>query len=249
MFAVEVKDAHDRVVPITDNKITFKVSGEGKLIGVGNGDPTDQDPDKGTSRKAFCGYCMAVVQSTRKGGNITVEASAPGLESARATVNAKTATLRPQVEIWERDVPQGAGVTGLWRETPAEGEQSEIMAFIAGSGAVYSFKHDGSSLTGTVEGASVNFTGGMDVPAPIVNGKVSGDAIEFKVGGNSLTGTIKGERIELQRTINLGWAIPKTPEKAPDAPDIGPAPDGSDPSSGDWNIPSAIPVVLKRAKR
>ena len=43
MFAVEVQDAQGRVVPITDNEVTFQVTGAGKLIGVGNGDPTDQD--------------------------------------------------------------------------------------------------------------------------------------------------------------------------------------------------------------
>ncbi len=67
MFAVEVQDAQGRIVPITDNLVTFKVSGAGKLIGVGNGDPTDQEPDKGTSRKAFSGYCMAIVQSSKTG--------------------------------------------------------------------------------------------------------------------------------------------------------------------------------------
>jgi beta-galactosidase len=89
----------------------------------------------------------------------------------------------------------------------------------------------------------------MDEPAPIVNGKIDGNAIQFKVGSNSFSGTIKEERIELQRTINLGWDFPKPPQKAPDAPDIGPAPDGSDPSIGGFDIPSSIPVVLKRAER
>ena len=69
MFAVEVQDAQGRVVPITDNEVTFRVSGEGRLIGVGNGDPTDHESDKGTSRKAFCGplhgYC-AVNENCRE---------------------------------------------------------------------------------------------------------------------------------------------------------------------------------------
>ena len=248
MFAVEVKDSKDRVVPITDNEVTFKVSGGGKLIGVGNGDPTDQGSDKGTSRKAFCGYCMAVVQAGCKAGNITVEAISPGLESATATVNAKPATLRPQVAVWERTVPKGEGITGLWRPAPIEGA-SEIMDLIGGSNAVYLFNQQGSSLAGTVEGTNVNFTGGSDAPAPIVNGKIDGSAIEFKAGSNSFSGTVKGDRIELQRSVNLGWARPKPAEKTPDAPDIGPAPDGSDPSIGDWGIPSALTVILKRAER
>jgi beta-galactosidase len=248
MFAVEVKDAHDRAVPVTTNEVTFKISGEGKLIGLGNGDPTDQDSDKGTSRKAFCGYCMAVVQSKKTAGRITVEATSPGLEPATATISAKATKLRPQVGVWEREIPSGAGISGLWRPVRVEGA-SEIMDFIGGGNSAYSFKQEGSTLTGTVEGTSVNFTGGSDVPAPIVNGKIDGSTIEFKVGPNSFTGTINEDRIELQRTVNLGWAMPKPPQKAPDAPDIGPAPDGSDPSIGNWHIPPYIPVVLRRAER
>ena len=83
------EDAQGRVVPITDNVVTFKVTGAGKLIGVGNGDPTDQEPDKGTSRKAFSGYCMAIVQSSKTAGDITVEATSPGLASASVTLRAK----------------------------------------------------------------------------------------------------------------------------------------------------------------
>jgi beta-galactosidase len=248
MFTVEVRDAQDRVVPVTDNRVTFKVSGEGKLIGLGNGDPADQDSDKGTSRKAFCGYCMAVVQSTRKGGSITVDATSKGLESASASINAKAVEVRPQIAVWEREVPKGAGITGLWRPAPMEGA-SEIMDFIGGTNAVYAFKQEGSSLGGTVEGTNVNFRGGNDAPTPIVNGKVDGGAIEFKAGINSFNGTIKGDRIELQRTVILGWAAPKPAEKAADAPDIGPAPDGSDPSMGDWGIPSTLTVVLRRVER
>lgn len=49
MFAVEVHDAQGRVVPVTDNEVAFQVSGRGRLIGVGNGDPTSHESDKGTS--------------------------------------------------------------------------------------------------------------------------------------------------------------------------------------------------------
>ena len=121
MFAVEVQDAKGRTVPITDNLVTFRVTGPGKLIGVGNGDPTDQAPDKGASRKAFSGYCMALVQSAKKAGTITVEASSPGLTSASATVSCKQAELRPQIAVWERSIPKGSGITGLWRPIPEPG--------------------------------------------------------------------------------------------------------------------------------
>src|SRR5207245_9801772 len=97
MFAVEVEDAQGRVVPITDNVVKFRVSGAGKLIGVGNGDPTNHESDKGPLRKAFCGYCMALVQSGKAAGSITVETEAPGLTSASVTIAAEQVALRPQV--------------------------------------------------------------------------------------------------------------------------------------------------------
>ena len=111
------------IVPITDNEVTFRSPAQGKLIGVGNGDPTDQEPDKGTSRKAFSGYCMAMVQSSKTAGDITVEATSPGLTSASVTIAGKSVTLRPQVAVWEREVPTGAGITGLWRPIPGGKQQ------------------------------------------------------------------------------------------------------------------------------
>jgi len=247
IFAVEVRDAQDRVVPIADNELTFKVSGEGKLIGVGNGDPTDQAPDKGQSRKAFCGYCMAVVQSTKQGGNITVEATSPGLVRATATLPVKAVTLRPQVAPWEREIPKGEGVTGLWRPVPLEGD-SESFAPSPAVDSVYSFKQEGNSLTGTVEGTATSFFGGGDVPAPIVNGNIDGSAISFKAGNSNFTGSVKRDRLELRRSASPG-GTPNPPEKAPDAPDIGPAPDGSDPSRGPSRNPSTVQVLLKRVER
>ncbi len=136
MFAVEVRDAQGRIVPVTDNPITFNVTGAGKLIGVGNGDPTDQESDKGTSRKAFSGLCMAIVQSTKSAGSITVEATSPGLAPAQAIIWAGEIALRPQVPAWEREAPQGAGITGLWR--PAQD----------GSTQLFELHQDGSSSRG-----------------------------------------------------------------------------------------------------
>jgi len=118
MFAVEVRDGHDRIVPITNHEVSFTVSGSGQLIGVGNGDPTDQESDKGTSRKAFSGLCMAIVQSTKAKGGITVRATSPGLAAASVTIDAREVSLRPQVEAWRREVPVGSGITGLWRPRP-----------------------------------------------------------------------------------------------------------------------------------
>jgi len=250
MFAVEVRDAQGRVVPVTDNDVTFKVRGFGKLIGTGNGDPTNQQPDKGELRKAFCGLCMGLVQSTKDAGSITVEVSSAGLTSAKATISAKQVTLRPQVATWERDVPDGSGITGLWRPAPIDTGGNEFIAFLAGAGPmIFTLRQDGGSLNGTVEGNNISFIGGGDVPVPIEEGKVDGSSVTFKAGRNTYKGTVKGDRIELERSIYMPWHLPTPAPEDPNRPDIGPAPDNSDPSIGEFrHMPQSIPLVLQRVK-
>ena len=153
MFGVEVQDGQGRTVPITDNEVVFRVSGAGKLIGVGNGDPTDRASDKGTSRKAFSGYCMALVQSSKNAGTIRIDAASPGLTSASVSIAAKAVKLRPQVAVWEREVPSGSGITGLWR--PAQsGSSNDFISMIVGTNTVFTIHQDGNQLTGMVEGGA-----------------------------------------------------------------------------------------------
>lgn len=61
VIEVDVVDAEGRIVPTAGNRVTFTVEGAGRVAGVGNGNPGDHDPDKGSSRLAFNGKCMVLV--------------------------------------------------------------------------------------------------------------------------------------------------------------------------------------------
>ena len=248
IFAVEVQDAQGRVVPVTDNTVKFRVSGAGKHLGVGNGDPTDHESDKGTVRKAFCGYCMALVQSTKTAGSITVEAVSPGLNSASVTIAAREVTLRPQVAVWEREVPVGSGVTGLWRPIAGSGGATGLLA--SDGTILFTLRQGGSKLTGSVEGSGGGFFGGSDAGIPITDGKLDGHNVYFKAGNNTYSGSLVGDQIALQRTAELGSALTRAEESTGSRPAIGPPPDGSDPSRNpNMRSPSSIPVVLHRVER
>ncbi len=45
VFTVSAVDAQGRVVPVAQNKIALAVEGAGKILGVGNGDPSCHEPD------------------------------------------------------------------------------------------------------------------------------------------------------------------------------------------------------------
>jgi beta-galactosidase len=239
MVTVEVHDAQGRIVPVTDNNIAFKVTGAGKLIGLGNGDPTDQASDKGSTRKAFGGRAMAIVQSAKVTGAIHIEATSEGLASSELVLSGKTATLRPQVAVWERVVPQGAGVTGLWRLDDQ---------FASG---VFILNQQGTSLSGRAEGVSGSWAGGNDSDEPIEEGKVDGSNISFRVGDTTFSGSLTGDRIEGSRSSRREQrSFPNPLELGDKSLAIGPAPDGADPSRGTAGRPQASPrIVLHRATR
>ena len=101
VLRVEVFDKEGRAIPTADNLISFKITGEGKLIGVGNGDPNCQESDKEPERSLFNGLAQVIVQSTRTPGTIGVEASVGGhLSKVPAThiqIATKRVPLRPSV--------------------------------------------------------------------------------------------------------------------------------------------------------
>jgi beta-galactosidase len=89
LVRVQVVDAQGRVVPVASSPVEFHISGNGKLIGVSNGDPSSHEADNANRRHAFNGFCMAIVQTTRESGELRLEANSPGLQSAAIIINSQ----------------------------------------------------------------------------------------------------------------------------------------------------------------
>ena len=102
VIKVEGLDKEGRLVPIADNHIGFKITGNGALIGVGNGDPNCQESDKAPKRSLFNGLAQVIVQATKEAGEIQVEAHKDGWEGANLTpatitIKTKRVEMRPAV--------------------------------------------------------------------------------------------------------------------------------------------------------
>ena len=82
MVEVDVVDAQGRIVPTADNLVMFGGSGPGHIAGVGNGDPSDHDPDKAHYRHAFHGKCLVIVGANEQPGDIHLAAGSNGLRGA-----------------------------------------------------------------------------------------------------------------------------------------------------------------------
>ena len=102
ILKVEALDKEGRAVPTASNFIGFKVSGEGALIGVGNGDPNCQESDKEPKRSLFNGLAQVIVQATKTAGEIHIEAvkegwDGPELTPAKLVITTKKVEARPAV--------------------------------------------------------------------------------------------------------------------------------------------------------
>lgn len=90
---VSFLDASGKEVPDANNMVYFSISGDAKIIGVGNGDPSSHEADKCVDgmwqRSAFSGKCQVIIQAGKTAGSIKLEAKANGLISAATIIQSK----------------------------------------------------------------------------------------------------------------------------------------------------------------
>jgi len=101
IVTVTALDLQGREVPVADNPIRFEITGNGKIIGVGNGDPSSHEADKyldgNYQRSLFNGKCQVIVQSNKEKGIIMLRATSDNLKSGELVIQTSDITLRPAV--------------------------------------------------------------------------------------------------------------------------------------------------------
>jgi beta-galactosidase len=111
VITVEALDKEGRPVPTAQYPINFHVSGDGVLLGVGNGDPNCQESDKEPKRSLFNGLAQVIVQSTKQAGTIHFRAAkeyweGPSLKPADLVITTRAVTLRASVPAPHSETPK-----------------------------------------------------------------------------------------------------------------------------------------------
>ena len=78
---VDVVDENGTIVPNADNLINFEISGNGKIVGVDNGNAASVERYKDNKRKADHGKALVIVQSDSNEGSFTLTATSEGLST------------------------------------------------------------------------------------------------------------------------------------------------------------------------
>jgi beta-galactosidase len=80
-------DKNGLVVPTAGDLIRFTVTGPGKIIAVGNGDPTNHNSFQADRYEAFHGQCLLIVRSTEKVGTIQITAESDSLATGSTQIS------------------------------------------------------------------------------------------------------------------------------------------------------------------
>jgi beta-galactosidase len=96
---IEVLDDAGNIVPNANIPVHIIVEGEGRLIGLDNGNPVDHTSMKSDKRNTFNGLALAVVQSNNKPGKIRVRTSSSLKNTSIEITTEKTSIPIPVIEV------------------------------------------------------------------------------------------------------------------------------------------------------
>lgn len=85
---IAMQDESGFSVSNATNRVEVHVSGAGRLVGLDNGDSSDYDAYKGTSRRLFSGKLMAIIAATDMSGDIEITVNSTHLPAETLTLKA-----------------------------------------------------------------------------------------------------------------------------------------------------------------
>lgn len=81
-ISILLEDENGNPVQTDDRKITIKVEGAGKLLGIDNGDLRRENSFAGNELKTYFGKALAIVQSTRSAGKMSIHIEVEGVSGS-----------------------------------------------------------------------------------------------------------------------------------------------------------------------
>lgn len=98
---VSVVDRDSNPVENARNRINVELSGQGRLLGLDNGDSTDYEQYKSSSRKLFAGKLLIIIGATTAVGEVRLRVSSPGLPAKTLILSAVSSPVRAGISCTE----------------------------------------------------------------------------------------------------------------------------------------------------
>lgn len=105
-ITVDILDEDNNFVPDNNQKLIFTLEGEGRIVGVDNGNQADtqsfriDDPMRAT-RNAFNGKALVIIQSTKRAGDIRLQVKGIGIETNTITLHSSSKSTEETLSALE----------------------------------------------------------------------------------------------------------------------------------------------------
>lgn len=106
---INTLDQEGTFVANSRSRVHVSVTGAGRLVGLDNGDSTDFEQYKGTSRRLFSGRLLAIIAAKAEAGEVQMEVTSPGLTPATLTIPAVEAAVRTGISCHMENFETGEG--------------------------------------------------------------------------------------------------------------------------------------------
>lgn len=100
---ISMQDSEGNPVHNANNRVFVNVTGAARLVGLDNGDSSDYESYKGTSRRLFSGKLLAMLAAKTTPGEIRMEVTSEGLPAAVLTLTAKEGPVQEGVSALEEN--------------------------------------------------------------------------------------------------------------------------------------------------
>ena len=125
---IGMEDKEGYPVKNATNRVHVSVEGAGRLVGLDNGDSTDNDNYKATGRRLFSGKSLAVIAAKTEPGDIVVKVTSVGLPEETVTLSAVACEVPEGVSATEDNVAaeakwlakKDADTVAQWKKRMAE---------------------------------------------------------------------------------------------------------------------------------
>lgn len=115
---ISAYDKDGEFVANANDRVFVSVSGAGRLVGLDNGDSTDFEQYKGTSRRLFSGKLLAVIAARTEAGDITVSVTSPSAPESRLSLFAEASEVREGISANQENSPREFDCTAAENDIP-----------------------------------------------------------------------------------------------------------------------------------
>ena len=198
-----------------NDRVFVEVTGAGRLVGLDNGDSTDYEQYKGTSRRLFSGKLLAIVAPAAESGEIKVRVSSPSLPAEELTLRAVPAEPIKGITFLAHNTPRPAdcpdgssdipirriGLSGERKHFDAEHKELsfEVNVFPAGA----SYREETEFRITTVDGIISHLAEVVSSDGKSVTVRCKGDG-EFYLRALTKNGTSKYHVFSMLRLTASG---------------------------------------------